>query len=99
MTLSRRKLFRLLSAAPALAVRGSDPGFVIRSKNPEDFEMPLDGFSTWITPSDRFFVRTHLYRPTIDANQWRLKIGGQVANALTLEMSDLKKLPRVEQVS
>jgi DMSO/TMAO reductase YedYZ molybdopterin-dependent catalytic subunit len=99
MTLSRRKLFRLLSVAPALAIRGAGTDFIVRSKNPEDFEMPLDGFSTWITPSDRFFVRTHLYRPTIDANQWRLKIGGQVANALTLEMSDLKKLPRVEQVS
>src|SRR5437660_987661 len=98
-TLSRRSLFRLLSAAPALALRGAESGFIIRSHNPEDFEMPLDGFSTWITPAEHFFVRTHLYKPTVDANQWRLKVGGQVSNALTLEMADLKKLPRVELVS
>jgi sulfite oxidase len=61
--------------------------------------MPLDGFSTWITPADKFFVRTHLYKPTIDTNTWRLKVGGQVANPLTFEMADLKKLPRVELVS
>jgi DMSO/TMAO reductase YedYZ molybdopterin-dependent catalytic subunit len=94
----------LLSAAPALALGGAESGFaesgfIVRSHNPEDFEMSLDGFSTWITPADRFFIRTHLYKPTIDANQWRLKVGGQVASPLTLEMADLKKLPRVELVS
>src|SRR5690349_10394195 len=99
MSLSRRTFFRLLSAAPALAARAADSGLIIRSHNPEDFEMPLDGFSTWITPADRFFVRTHLYRPTVDANQWKLKVGGLVGNSLTLDMADLKKLPRVEQVS
>src|SRR5215472_7236843 len=99
MNLSRRKLFRLLAAAPALAVRGAESGFIVRSHNPEDFEMPLDGFSSFITPADKFFIRTHLYRPTVDANTWRLKVGGQVANSLTLEMADLKKLPRVDLVS
>src|ERR1044072_5960411 len=99
MNISRRNLFRLLAAAPALAMRGAESGFIVRSHNPEDFEMSLDGFSTWITPADRFFIRTHLYKPTIDANQWRLKVGGQVANTLSLELSELKKLPRVELVS
>src|SRR5205814_8996043 len=89
MTLTRREVFRLLSAAPALALRGADSGRIIRSHNPEDFEMPLDGFSTWITPAEKFFVRTHLYKPTIDANKWRLKVGGQVANTQTLEMAEL----------
>jgi DMSO/TMAO reductase YedYZ molybdopterin-dependent catalytic subunit len=89
----------LLAAAPAFAARAAESGFIVRSHNPEDFEMPLDGFSTWITPADKFFIRTHLYRPTVDAGKWRLKVGGQVASPLTLEMADLKKLPRVELVS
>src|SRR5581483_7050734 len=99
MNLSRRKLFRLLAAAPAFAARGADPGMIVRSHNPEDFEMPLDGFSTWLTPADKFFIRTHLYKPTVDVNKWRLKVGGQVGTPLTLEMADLKKLPRAELVS
>ena len=84
MPLSRRNFFRLLSAAPALAARAADSGLIIRSQNPEDFEMPLDGFTTWITPADRFFVRTHLYKPNVDANQWKLqrhRAGGQCAHA------------------
>src|SRR5438552_9412908 len=99
MPLSRRTFFRLLSAAPALAARAADPALIIRSHNPEDFEMPLDGFNTWITPADRFFVRTHLYKPAVDANSWKLRVTGLVGNALTLDMAELRKLPRVELVS
>jgi sulfite oxidase len=99
MNHSRRAFFRLLSAAPALAARAADPGLIIRSHNPEDFEMPLDGFSTWITPNDRFFVRTHLYKPTVDVNQWKLRVSGLVSTPLTLDLAELRKLPRVEVVS
>ena len=28
--------------------------------------MPLSGFSDYITPIDRFFVRTHVYAPRVD---------------------------------
>src|SRR3954452_15526377 len=99
MSLSRRTFFRLLSAVPALGLRGAESGLIIRSRNPEDFEMPLDGFSTWITPADRFVVRTHIYKPTVDPNQWKLRVTRQVGNALTLDRAELKKLPRVELVS
>jgi DMSO/TMAO reductase YedYZ molybdopterin-dependent catalytic subunit len=99
MNHSRRAFFRLLSAAPAMLARGADPGMIIRSQNPEDFEMPLDGFSTWITPNQRFFVRTHLYKPTVDVNRWKLRVSGTVAMPLTLDMAELRKLPRVEMVS
>jgi hypothetical protein len=34
---------------------------MVRSVRPEDLEMPLEGFSDFITPLDRFLVRTHVY--------------------------------------
>jgi sulfite oxidase len=98
-SLSRRAVFRLLSALPAVALRGADPPLIVRSRNPEDFEMPLEGFATWITPADRFFVRTHLYRPAVDVGQWRLRVTGLVANPLALDLAALRRLPRVELVS
>ena len=61
---SRRSFFRLMAAAPALRL-GASQKLIVRSANPEDFEMPLDGFQTWLTPVDRFFVRTHFYRPAV----------------------------------
>ena len=99
MNLSRRSFFRLLSAAPVLASGATNSSLIIRSANPEDFEMSLDGFETWITPVDSFFVRTHLYRPSVNAGAWRLHMKGLVQKEITLDLAELRKLPRVELVS
>jgi DMSO/TMAO reductase YedYZ molybdopterin-dependent catalytic subunit len=71
---------------------------IVRSPRPEDLEMPLDGFTDWITPIDRFFVRCHTYTPTVNLSGWSLKVDGVVEHPITLTMDDLKKLPRVELV-
>jgi DMSO/TMAO reductase YedYZ molybdopterin-dependent catalytic subunit len=71
---------------------------LVRSNRPQDLEMPLSGFADYITPIDRFFVRSHVYTPRIDAGQWRLRIEGG-ANALTLTMDDLRRMPSAEIVS
>ena len=72
---------------------------VVRSVRPEDLEMPLSGFADYLTPTEHFFVRTHVYVPTVDLNQWRLNVGGSVATPLALTMDDLKKLPATELIS
>ena len=61
--------------------------------------MPIAGFSSYITPIDQFFVRTHVYTPRVDIGGWRLSVEGDVMNALTLTMADLRRLPSVELVS
>ena len=55
--------------------------------------MPLSGFSDYITPIERFFVRTHVSVPRVDLTDWRLKIDGEVATPLTLTMDDMRRLP------
>ncbi len=80
-----------------LRLRAAD--MIIRSTRPEDFEMPLDGFGTWITPVERFFIRTHVYTPKVEASQWQLRIEGKVATSLTLNLSELREFPRAELVS
>jgi len=80
-----------------LPLRAAD--MIIRSMRPEDFEMPLDGFSTWITPVGRFFVRTHVYTPNVDAASWQLRVEGEVTSPLSLGLADLRALPRAEFVS
>ncbi|MGH9661384.1 MAG: sulfite oxidase, partial [Bryobacteraceae bacterium] len=50
-------------------------------------------------PNDRFFVRSHVYTPRVDATAWRLRIEGEVAKPVALGLDELKKLPRVEVVS
>jgi DMSO/TMAO reductase YedYZ molybdopterin-dependent catalytic subunit len=102
MTVNRRNL--LFAAAAGLAPRliGADRAdrsrMIVRSPNPEDLEMPLDGFKDAITPIDRFFVRCHVYIPTVNLSDWNLKVVGLVNQPLKLTLDDLKKLPRAEQV-
>jgi DMSO/TMAO reductase YedYZ molybdopterin-dependent catalytic subunit len=69
------------------------------SVRPEDLEMPLDGFSAYITPIDRFFVRTHVPVPTVNVREWRLRIDGEVTMPLSLTIEDLRRLPAIELIS
>ena len=97
--LSRRQLFPFAAGSLFL---GAAPkrGMIIRSTRAEDLEMPLEGFlESYITPVERFFVRSHHYVPTVDAAAWRLGVEGKVGKPLSLTMDELKKLPRVETVS
>jgi DMSO/TMAO reductase YedYZ molybdopterin-dependent catalytic subunit len=105
MRLSRRNFFRIVSGAglatslPLLSVDRPKQNMIIRSVRPEDFEMPLEGFGSWITPVEHFFVRTHLFKPSIDVAKWQLRIDGEVNQPVTLSMEELKKFPRAELVS
>ncbi|MEP7309937.1 MAG: molybdopterin-dependent oxidoreductase [Acidobacteriota bacterium] len=72
---------------------------LVRSARPEDLEMPVEGFQDYITPIDRFFVRTHVTVPMIDVSRWRLRVEGEVSTALTLTLDAVKQLPTVELVS
>ena len=98
MPLSRRELFAL--AAAVLQARGADKqGMIVRSTRPEDLEMPPDGFSTWITPVEKLFVRHHHYAARVEVNEWKLEVGGLVDKPVSLTYEQIRKLPRVEQVA
>ena len=70
------------------------PLIVVTSRPPQ-LETPFSVFNDGIvTPNDAFFVRYHWSGiPTsIDPQQYRLKIGGNVNSALELSLDELKKL-------
>ena len=63
MTISRRTMFAGATAAVRCrvlrAADQADPSrMIVRSPQPEDLEMPLDGFTGWITPIDFLSVAT-----------------------------------------
>ncbi len=99
MRLPRRNFLLLASAA---LLKGEDRpkrDMLVRSARPEDLEMPLSGFADYVTPIEHFFVRTHVYTPTVNASEWRLKVEGEVGTPLTLTLEDLKAMRSVELVS
>lgn len=99
--LTRRNWMRVIGASlplfPASAQDLEFPGkrpMLVHNDFPEDLESLPEYFDQWLTPIDAFFVRQHLPRPKIDANAFRLDVGGAVSNKLSLSVADLRKLPQ-----
>ena len=68
-------------------------GMIVRSARFLDLEMPLEFFNSWITPVPHFFVRNHMHEPsTLDADGWKLTIGGEVETPISVTLADLAKL-------
>src|SRR5882724_9549868 len=100
-TFTRRQMF-LLAAAGAGALSAADPekhDMIVRSARPEDLEMPVSGFADNITPIEHFFVRTHVYVPTVDAATFKLKVEGEVAAPVELSLADLQQMPSAEIIA
>jgi DMSO/TMAO reductase YedYZ molybdopterin-dependent catalytic subunit len=75
------------------------PDLIVRNDRPEHYETTLDALGrSWITRNDRFFVRSHLSVPRIDATDWRLQVSGLVSTPSSLTLAELKALPQVEAV-
>ncbi|HEY2275572.1 MAG TPA: molybdopterin-dependent oxidoreductase [Steroidobacteraceae bacterium] len=82
-------------AAPGAGELGQLPGkklLIRRSWRPPNYETPLADLVPAFTSNDAFFVRYHLsVIPEIDADTWRLKIGGAGAQKpLMLTLRDLR---------
>lgn len=68
-------------------------GLIVRSFRFVDLESPVEYFNTWLTPVPHFFVRNHMHEPSeLDAETWRLTIGGEVEKPVTFTLAELSKL-------
>ncbi len=66
---------------------------IIREKEPANLEMPFSALDGFITPNDKFYVRSHFATPKIDLAAWRLRIEGAVARPLTVSYDELLGRP------
>lgn len=66
---------------------------IIREKEPANLEMPFGTLDGFITPNDRFYIRSHFPVPQIDRSTWRLRLEGAVESPLELSYDDLCGLP------
>ena len=65
---------------------------ILLTSRPPQLETPLAYFRELVTPNDALFVRWHLANiPTsIDLDQWRLRISGNIGKEIEFSMDDLK---------
>ena len=57
--------------------------------------MGVPGLSPEITPNDKFYLvsKNFLRDPDVNAQSWRLEVGGLVERPMTLTYADMKALP------
>ncbi len=60
--------------------------------------LPLEALRYPITPPGLHYLLSHYDLPAIDADRWRLSIGGLVEQPRTLTLADLRALPAVEHL-
>lgn len=88
--ITRRKFVRL--AGGALTLAGLPAIAKIADAAPSD-PKSFGG----LTPNADFYVTSYGSTPSVDINQWSLKIHGMVERPLTLSHADIRRLPPVTQ--
>lgn len=109
--LGRRDLLRGVLASPLIAAAqpgveaagpdddtGDPPGLITRQRDPENLEFPFSGLDTreYLTPNERFYVRTHFEVPELAAGNWRLSVEGHVERPYELGYDELRQMPSTE---
>ena len=78
-------------------VRGESPDLTLVSEDPVCRESNLTSLDTWITRTERFYIRSHFSDvPNLDTSTWQLVIEGEVRQPLTLSFSDILAMPSKE---
>ena len=68
------------------------------SDDPDCREAALPALNTWITPTDRFYIRSHFNVPQVDPSAWRLSIEGDVDRSMSFSYADLTSRPATDSV-
>ena len=65
---------------------------IVREQEPLNLEMPFSSLDGFITPNESFYVRCHFPVPEISANDWRLRIEGDVEAPYELSYDELRAM-------
>ncbi len=88
----------------AISARAADPptrpgdppspaGMIVRQTKPTNLEMPFSTLDDFLTPNDRFYVRTHFEVPDLKTTTWKLSVEGEVERPFELTYDALREMP------
>lgn len=70
----------------------SFPGVISRQKHPLNAEFPFPTLKSFLTPNERFYIRTHFGVPELTASQWKLSVEGHVENPFEIGYDQLRQM-------
>src|SRR4051794_34383766 len=65
---------------------------IVREQDPLNLEMPFSSLDGFVTPNESFYVRCHFPIPEISAENWRLKIEGEVEAPFEIDYDALRTM-------
>src|SRR5882724_5950785 len=74
-------------------------GLIIRQKEPNNLETPVDRVDSFLTPTELFYVRSHSPAPKLELASYRLQIDGAVGRPFSLTYQELRDMPAESRVS
>jgi DMSO/TMAO reductase YedYZ molybdopterin-dependent catalytic subunit len=83
----------------AKALQTRSAGLIIRQKEPNNLETPLDQVDLYLTPTELFYIRSHFPAPRLELGSYQLRIDGAVRNPLSLSYQQLRDMPSETRVA
>jgi len=74
-------------------------GLIIRQKEPNNLETPVDRVDSFLTPTELFYVRSHSPAPKLELSSYRLQIDGAVSSPFSLTYKELRDMPAETRVA
>src|SRR5919106_2414244 len=71
----------------------SSVGLIIRQKEPNNLETPLDRVDSFLTPAELFYIRSHFPTPKLELASYRLHVNGAVRHPFSLSYQQLRDMP------
>jgi DMSO/TMAO reductase YedYZ molybdopterin-dependent catalytic subunit len=76
----------------SLLAQNASSQLIVHSARPEDLETPAHLLTSWITPNELFYVRSHFYTPAVSLESWRLHVDGNVERPLHLTLDAIRAM-------
>src|SRR2546426_1258871 len=83
----------------AKALQTYPAGLIIRQKEPNNLETPLDQVDSHLTPTELFYIRSHFPAPKLELVSYQLRIDGAVRKPFSLSYKQLRDMPSETRVA
>src|SRR5882724_7893141 len=74
-------------------------GLIMRQKEPNNLETPLDQVDSYLTPAELFYIRSHFSAPKLELASYQLRVDGAVKNPISLSYKQLRDMPSETRVA
>src|SRR6195256_2547131 len=82
-----------------ISINTNSIGLIIRQKEPNNLETPVDRVDSFLTPAELFYVRSHSPAPKLEPASYRLQIDGAVGRPFSLTYQELRDMPAETRVA